>query len=82
MANQRSFTNYHYLHEEDGGLLRVRSKNGRPSKKVPTRDGTYIVNEFNIKSGKWIQPCFSQITAHRLFNKCLYLGSTKGDDGE
>ena len=78
MSKPRSFTNYHYVHE-DGGLIRIRSKNGRPSPKVPTRDGTYTVNEFNIKSGKFEMPCIAQITAHRLFNKCLYLGSTKDE---
>lgn len=69
---------YHYL-AEDGGLIRVRAKR-RPSKKIVPYDGTYIVREYSLKDSNWLMPCFPQIIADRLFNKCQYLGCINAED--
>ena len=72
---------YFYYLCEDNGIIRI-SANSKPSRTNIPKRGTWIVNEYinSSNSGKWIMPCYSEITWGRL-SKMQYIGSLKKVEG-
>lgn len=57
------------------GLIKVFSSK-KPSRKNMTRDGLWVLEEWDSKTGKWVSPCFCQVTLYTL-NRMQYVGELK-----
>lgn len=64
---------YVYLDNESKGAISIKSKQ-RPGLRHFRKTGTMVVFEWDC--GKWVMPCFPEIT-HRRLTECVYVGKVK-----
>ena len=67
---------YYYLCEDEG-IIRIKAKRKPAAKTIP-KSSTWVVREYanSSNSGKWIMPCYPEITWGRL-SKLRYIGVVK-----
>jgi len=67
---------YFYYLCEDEVIIRIK-ENRKPSKNTIPKSFTWVVREYcnSSNSGKWIMPCYPEITWKRL-SQLQYIGKT------